>query len=71
MKNSENKMNKSILLFGISSSILFVILGIYLYTTKAETIDSSYSNFRNIIGIACIVFFGITGLISIKKLIRK
>jgi quinol-cytochrome oxidoreductase complex cytochrome b subunit len=69
MKNSEKVPNKLILLFGISTSILFIILGIYLYTTKS--IDPSYSNFRKIVGIACIVFFGINGLIGIKKLVSK
>jgi quinol-cytochrome oxidoreductase complex cytochrome b subunit len=71
MNNSENKTNKSKLLFGIGSSILFIALGIYLYTTKSETLDSTYSSFRKIVGIACIVFFGITGLIGLKKLTSK
>ena len=68
---AEKNTNKSKLLFGIGTSILFVVLGIYIYTTKFQTIDSSYSNFRKIVGIACIVFFGITGLIGIKKIVSK
>ena len=61
-------MNKSKLYFAIGTSILFVMLGIYLYQTQSETIDSSYSLMK-IIGIACIVFFGIVGLIGLKKLL--
>ena len=71
MNNTEKKTNKSKLLFGISTSILFVVLGIYLYTTKSHTIDASYANLTKIVGIACIVFFGVTGLIGIKKLVSK
>ena len=69
--NNSNKTTKSKLLFGIGTSILIVILGIYIYTTKSQIIDSSYSNFRKIVGISCIVFFGINGLICIKKLVSK
>ena len=71
MNNSENKTNKSKLLFGIGSSIIFIVLGIYLYTTRSETIDSSYSAFTKIVGIACIVFYGIIGFINLKKLTSK
>ena len=71
MNNMENKKNKSKLLFGIGTSILFIILGIYLYSTKAETINTSYANFTKIVGISCILFFGIIVLISLKKIISK
>lgn len=71
MKNPETKTNKSKLSFGIGSSILFVVLGIYLYTTKSETPESFYSNLTKIVGIVCIAFFAFIGLICIKKLVSK
>lgn len=71
MDNSEKHTNKSKLLYSIVISILFVALGIYLYATKSQTIGASYSNFRKIVGVASIVFFGVNGFIAIKKLVSK
>jgi hypothetical protein len=65
MNNIENKTNKLKHLFGLVTSIFFVLIGIYL-VTKTESIDSSYP-INKIVGIANIVFFGCIGLISFKK----
>ncbi|HLF53033.1 hypothetical protein [Flavobacterium sp.] len=71
MTNKERKPNKSKLLFGIASSMLFTILGVYLYSTKSEQSDSLNPTFVKNIGIICIVFFGITCIIGLKKLLTK
>jgi hypothetical protein len=65
MNNLENKTNKLKHLFGLVTSIFFVIIGIFL-VTKSETIDSSFP-INKIVGIANIVLFGCIGLISFKK----
>jgi hypothetical protein len=65
MNNLENKTNKLKHLFGLVTSIFFVMMGIYL-VTKTESIDSSYP-INKIVGIANIVFFGCIGFISFKK----
>jgi hypothetical protein len=65
MNNIENKTNKIKHLFGLFTSMFFVIIGIFL-VTKSETLDSSYP-INKIVGIANIVFFGCIGLISFKK----
>jgi hypothetical protein len=67
MNNLENKTNKLKHLFGLVTSIFFVMMGIFL-VTKSETIDSSYP-INKIVGIANIVFFGFIGLISFKKIL--
>ncbi|RTY85665.1 hypothetical protein [Flavobacterium sp. GT3R68] len=45
MNNADNKPNKSKLLFGIATSIFFVILGIYLFSTATEQIDTFHAGF--------------------------
>lgn len=65
MNNLENINNKLKYLFGLVTSMFFVMMGIFL-VTKSETIDSSYP-INKIVGIANIVFFGCIGLISFKK----
>lgn len=65
MNNLENKTNKLKYLFGLVTSMFFVMMGIFL-VTKSETIDSSYP-INKIVGISNIVFFGCIGLISFKK----
>lgn len=66
MNNLDNKTNKLKHLFGLVTSMFFVMMGIFL-VTKSETIDSSYP-INKIVGIANIVFFGCIGLISLKRL---
>lgn len=65
MNNLENITNKLKYLFGLVTSMFFVMMGIFL-VTKSETIDSSYP-INKIVGIANIVFFGCIVLISFKK----
>jgi hypothetical protein len=65
MNKLENKTNKLQHLFGLVTSIFFVLIGIYL-VTKTESIDSSYP-INKIVGIANIVLFGCIGFISFKK----
>ena len=61
-------MKKSSLLFGIGISALFVMLGFYLYFEKSVQQDVSNPSLIKIIGVICIVFFGIMTLLGIKKL---
>jgi hypothetical protein len=49
---------------GFGLSILFVLLGIYILKTNDTLLG-------NIIGISCIVFFGILMLWGIFKMIKK
>jgi hypothetical protein len=65
MNKLDNKTNKLKHLFGLVTSMFFVMMGIFL-VTKSETIDSSYP-INKIVGISNIVFFGCIGLISFKK----
>ena len=65
MNNLDNKTNKLKHLFGLVTSMFFVMMGIFL-VTKSETIDSSYP-INKIVGIANIVFFGCIGLKKKKK----
>ncbi len=65
MNNLDNKTNKLKHLFGLVTSMFFVMMGMFL-VTKSETIDSSYP-INKIVGISNIVFFGCIGLISFKK----
>lgn len=57
---------KARLIYAIVGSSLFIYLGWYLFST-AEKQRAIPANIVEIIGIAAIVFFGITALIAIKK----
>lgn len=60
-------MKKSSLLFSIGVSILFVMLGLFLYFEKSAQNDISNPTLIKIAGISCIIFFGTITLIGIKK----
>jgi len=64
-------MKKSKGLFSLGISILFVMLGIYLFQIKAETIDSSFALISKIVGVICIVFFGSIVLLSLSNFLRR
>ena len=64
-------MKKSNILFGIGTSILFVILGLYLVLEKANAKDISNPLLIRIVGISCIVFFGTLLVLAALKLIKK
>ena len=64
-------MKKSNALFGIGSSILFVLLGIYLIFEKSTQVDTSNPLLVKIAGIVCVLFFGVLGILGILKFIKK
>lgn len=76
----ENKieipLSKNKLFLGIGGSILFVILGIGLFTNSTEFQDNSIRLMRNpmvikSVGIVGMLFFGATGIYGIRKLLDK
>jgi len=71
MNKIEIPLSKTKLLLGIGGSILFVILGFYLFTTIADQQTRFYPTLVKGIGIAGILFFGATGIYSIKKMFDK
>jgi hypothetical protein len=71
MNKIEIPLSKTKLLLGIGGSILFVALGLYLITTIAEQQTGLNPTLVKGVGIACILFFGATGIYGIKKLFDK
>jgi len=70
----EIPLSKSKMYFGFASSILFIILGIWLITSAYNIErESMLSNpmTRMSIGIMNIIFFGAAGIIGLKKLLDK
>lgn len=58
-------------LFGLGISILFVLLGLYLFFEKSNQSGVSNPTLIKVVGIACIIFFGGTMLFGLKKLMTK
>lgn len=64
------------LLFGVGGSILFVMLGIWLFLTADGLSESSSSlmanpMLRKIVGIANVLFFGATGIFGVSKFFKN
>lgn len=77
MKNKiEIPLSKNKLFLGIGGSILFVILGVWLFNNSTEFQDFIIPFMRNptvikSIGIIGMLFFGATGIYGIKKIFDK
>ena len=71
MNKIEIPLSKTKLLFGVSGSILFVVLGYYLLTTIADQQTRTNPTIVKAIGIAGISFFGATGVYGIKQIFDK
>lgn len=72
MNKIEIPLSKTKLLFGISISILFVVMGVFLFTSADEKERMLFSPIIiKGIGIASILFFSAAGLYGIKKLFDK
>ena len=71
MNKIEIQLSKTKLLLGIGGSILFVILGLYLFTTIADQQTRFNPTFVKSAGIAGILFFGATGIYGIRKIFDK
>ena len=71
MNKIEIPNGKTKLLFGIAGSILFVVIGFYLFTTTAELQIRFNIILEKGAGLAGILFFGATGIYGIKKLFDK
>jgi hypothetical protein len=71
MNKIEIPLSKTKLLFGIAGSILFVVLGFYLFTTMAYQQSRFNPTLVKGVGLASNLFFGATGIYGIKKLFDK
>jgi len=56
-------------LFGIGTSLLFVMLGVYLFTVKAHNPATENPELVKWVGIACTAFFGLVAFAGIKMLV--
>jgi len=70
MNKIEIPSSKTKLLFGIGGSILFVVLGLYLFTTIADQQTRFSPTLVKGVGIAGILFFGVAGIYGIMKILR-
>ena len=68
MNKIEIPLSKTKLFLGIGGSILFIVLGFYLYTTIADQQTRFNPTLVKGVGIAGILFFGATGIYGIKKM---
>jgi hypothetical protein len=76
MDKIEIPLSKTKLLLGIAGSILFIVLGIWLFTYSNEFQNMPLRILRNptiikIAGIAGVLFFGATGFYGIKKMFEN
>lgn len=71
MNKVEIPLSKKKLILGIGGSILFVVLGLYLFTTIAEQQIRFSPIFVKGIGIAGILFFGATGIYGTRKIFDR
>lgn len=71
MNKIEIPLSKTKLLFGIAGSILFVVLGLYLFTTIADQQTRFNPTLVKGIGLASILFFGATGIYGTVKIFEK
>ncbi len=68
MNKIEIPLSKTKLFLGIGGSVLFVVLGIYLFATIADNQTQFNATVVKVVGIASVLFFGATGIYGIKKL---
>jgi len=68
MSKIEIPLSKTKLLFGIAGSILFVVLGLFLFITIADQQSRFNQTIVKGVGIAVILFFGATGIYGVKKM---
>ncbi len=59
------------LLLGIGGSVLFVVTGLWLFTTMADQQATFNPYLVKGIGAACVLFFGAAGVYGIKKLFER
>lgn len=61
-------------LFGIGLALLFVMLGIYLFSVKADDPATAYPEVTRWVGIVCAAFFGfvlIAGCINLFRTLKN
>lgn len=71
MEKIEIPLSKKKLILVIGGSILFVIAGLYLFTTIAEKQTRYPPVFVKGVGIAGMLFFGVTGIYGTSKIFDK
>lgn len=63
-------MKQTSRLFGISLSILFVIIGVYVATDVSKYNPDGSLSWQNYAGIACAAFFGIALVAAVFNIIK-
>ncbi len=71
MNKIEIPFSKSKPLFVLIGSLMFVVVGLYLITTNAAQQNASKPIWEMVLGIAAVIFFGCTGIYSVKKMLDK
>ena len=71
MTTLEISKSKSQLIFGISTSIIFVYIKIHILTSVENPKTDFHYYFVKGLGIANILFFGILGIVGIAKFLQK
>lgn len=71
MNKIEIPLSKTKLIFILIGSLMFVVGGLYLISTNADQQSVSNPIWGMVLGIAAVIFFGCTGIYSIKKMFDK
>lgn len=71
METIEIPLSKTKLFLTITGSVLFVVMGVYLFTTVANQQTRFNPGLVKGTGLAGIIFFGATGIFGIKKLFDR
>lgn len=71
MNRIEITLSKTKVLLGIAASILFVALGVFLLTKRATEQPVLNPLLMLITGILCILFFGTTAILGVRKLMER
>lgn len=71
MNTIEIPLSKTKLLLRVAGSVLFVLLGYYLFTTLSAGQSGVWNAFVKGVGTAAMLFFTITAVYGIKKLFGK
>lgn len=71
MNKIEIPLSKTKLLLGLAGSILFILLGLYLWTVVAGQQTGINATLVKVVGLAGMLFFGATGIYGVKKLFDK
>jgi len=71
MNKVKTPLSKTNLLLGIGGSVLFVVTGLWLFTTMADQQTTFNPYLVKGVGAACVLFFGAAGVYGVKKLLER